>query len=426
LLSENQVPTSYHEFLTSCLMALQQLLGDTLQTKDGVKNTSDVLADCDAVGLYFSAHWCGPCRHFTPALADAYKKMKANGKKFEVVFVSSDRTEDEFKSYYEEHPWNALPYSDRDKKSSLSKKYKVRGIPTLVIVDGKTGETITTDGRTALMEDTNGVKFPWRPPTFWEALGQEFMKSDGDTVEVDEVRKPGVLGLYFSAHWCGPCRSFTPTLIEKYKSIKEAGHPFEIIFVSSDKSMQEFQEYFGTMPWLAIPQGDSRKKELSTLFDVEGIPTFVLVDSETGKVINANGRGAITDPRAEFPWHPKAVNDLSSPEGINEEVSLCVMMEGCTGDVQSSVDAILTTYAKASKAAGDDMLFFTACSSTGAVPQVRKLTELGEAAAMPQLVLLDIPSEGGYYVNPPGEVTAESVKSFVASYRAGELKRQQM
>ena len=37
------------------------------------------------------------------------------------------------------------------------------------------------------------------------------------------------------------------------------------------------------MPWLAIPQGDKRKGLLSNLFEVEGIPTFVLIDGATGE-----------------------------------------------------------------------------------------------------------------------------------------------
>jgi nucleoredoxin len=32
-------------------------------------------------------------------------------------------------------PWKALPYADRERKGALSKKFKVSGIPTLVILD---------------------------------------------------------------------------------------------------------------------------------------------------------------------------------------------------------------------------------------------------------------------------------------------------
>jgi len=37
-------------------MALE-LIGDQILTKDGLKPRAEVLGDCDAVGLYFSASW---------------------------------------------------------------------------------------------------------------------------------------------------------------------------------------------------------------------------------------------------------------------------------------------------------------------------------------------------------------------------------
>merc|ERR1712007_1340 len=33
-------------------------------------------------------------------------------------------------------PWLALPYADRERKESLSSKFKVQGIPTVEILDG--------------------------------------------------------------------------------------------------------------------------------------------------------------------------------------------------------------------------------------------------------------------------------------------------
>ena len=41
--------------------------------------------------------------------------LKAKG--LEVVFVSSDRTEEDFKGYFGEMPWLALDYSDRKLKA---------------------------------------------------------------------------------------------------------------------------------------------------------------------------------------------------------------------------------------------------------------------------------------------------------------------
>jgi len=70
-----------------------------------------------SAGLYFSAHWCPPCRGFTPELAKFYNEMKKKvGDKLEIVFISSDRSEADWKGYFAEMPWLALPFSARDIK----------------------------------------------------------------------------------------------------------------------------------------------------------------------------------------------------------------------------------------------------------------------------------------------------------------------
>lgn len=408
------------------------LFGDSLDTSEGKSvATSEALANKKAVGIYFSAHWCPPCRGFTPKLAQAYTKdLKALG--MEVVFVSSDRDEDAFNSYHRgEQPWLALPYARRDLKGTLSKKFKVSGIPTFVILDGATGELITKDGRAAFSEDPTGKDFPWKPPTLFDALGTEFLAgTDGDTVELAEVQASSkYIGLYFSAHWCPPCKQFTPVLAKAYKDhLKDKG--LEIIFVSSDRDQNQFIEYFGEMPWLAIPNGDKRKAKLDKIFEVEGIPTLVIVDAKTGATITTDARGSVgSDPKGEeFPWFPKALNNLSAGEGVgglNEETSLCVLLDACSDEVKAAAKAVLEPIAEASKAAGVEMGFFYAPTAEGPVDQVRKLTKL-PAAGKPKMVILDIPDNGGYYVSPAEEVTADTVEGFLSAYKANGLERQQL
>ena len=69
---------------------------------------------------------CPPCRGFTPALATSYTIIVAKGKSFEIVFVSSDRDEASFQSYFAEMPWLALPFADRETKQALSDKFGVQ------------------------------------------------------------------------------------------------------------------------------------------------------------------------------------------------------------------------------------------------------------------------------------------------------------
>jgi len=200
--------------------------------KAGVELPASQLASTDVVGLYFSAHWCPPCRGFTPKLAETYKQVVAAGKSFEIVFVSSDKNVEAFNEYAAEQPWAHLAFEHRDAKARLSKKYKVSGIPALILLDGKTGKKITKDGRSALSSDPKGEKFPWIPPTISEAIGSKLVKADGTEVDAGEALKGKTYGVYFSAHWCGPCKGFTPKLAAAYKTLKARGDDFEVVFVS--------------------------------------------------------------------------------------------------------------------------------------------------------------------------------------------------
>ena len=55
--------------------------------------------------------------------------------------------------------------------------------------------------------------------------------------------KSGMVTLYFSASWCPPCQKFTPILTEFYNAAKEAKCGFEVVFVSSDRGTEEFEQY---------------------------------------------------------------------------------------------------------------------------------------------------------------------------------------
>ena len=55
-----------------------------------------------------------------------------------------------------------------------------------------------------------------------------------------------VLMFYFSAHWCGPCKAFTPTLRRWYQR-HAAAQQVEVVFVSNDHDETEFNSYFASM-----------------------------------------------------------------------------------------------------------------------------------------------------------------------------------
>lgn len=140
--------------------SLQKTFGARLKTAAGADVSSAVLSG-KLVAIYFSAHWCPPCRQFTPILVDTYTRLKSQGKPFEVVFVSFDDSEAEMYEYMREArmPWYALP-PDSSAADRLRSKFSVTGIPTLVVVD-QNGNTVSTSARAEVMAERERVWNSW-------------------------------------------------------------------------------------------------------------------------------------------------------------------------------------------------------------------------------------------------------------------------
>ena len=137
---------------------LEELFPGPILDANGKEVSKDVLAG-KTVGIYFSAHWCPPCRSFTPNLVKFRDKNKKN---FEVVFVSSDRSPDAQMDYMKETgmKWFTLPHRS-DAANALAKKFEVRGIPALIIVS-EDGKTITKNGRGDVSSNPKGALKSWQ------------------------------------------------------------------------------------------------------------------------------------------------------------------------------------------------------------------------------------------------------------------------
>jgi len=102
----------------------------------------------------------------------------------------------------------------------------------------------------------------------------------------EELAPKQIYGLYFSAHWCPPCRKFTPQLVAYYNQIAHDHPEFEIIFVSADKSAEDMATYMreSGMPWPAIEYGKLANVPALQKYAGKGIPDLVVVDA-SGKVL---------------------------------------------------------------------------------------------------------------------------------------------
>jgi hypothetical protein len=154
-----------------------------------------------------------------------------------------------------------------------------------------------------------------------------------------------------------PDRGFTPKLVETYNTMKAKEIPFEIIFVSSDNSEEQFTEYWGEMPWLAIPFEDKRCSKLSEFFEVQGIPMLAIVDPKNGNVITTNGRGAVSsDPEGnEFPWHPKPLMNVEEAgDVINDVACFLYLDDHVTEENKGALERVASQYIDTWKAEGKE------------------------------------------------------------------------
>jgi len=126
------------------------------------------------------------------------------------------------------------------------------------------------------------------------------------------------------------------------KKIKSDGKDFEVIFCSWDKEESNWKEYFQTMPWLALPYGDKRIKELQNRYNVSGIPTLIIIDPLNNITIAKEGRDMVaSDPEGNyFPWEPRACYSQEALEACIDNKTCCIFYD--TTQNQESITAFTT------------------------------------------------------------------------------------
>jgi thiol-disulfide isomerase/thioredoxin len=134
------------------------------------------------------------------------------------------------------------------------------------------------------------------------AIQRWFQSLNNNTLLRNDVAQPiplaDALGgkefvlLYASAHWCPPCRKFTPMLVNWYKTVRQK---VEIVFLSADHDQNGFQSYFSTQPWMAVDFDDDAREQLMAAIHVSGIPRLVVIHADSGKIVEDNAVGKPLD-----------------------------------------------------------------------------------------------------------------------------------
>ena len=130
---------------------MYKLFGEVfLDNKTEVVKDNNEVFDCTLLGVLFTAGWGSPCRLFYKDLINIYNQMNDGEKIFEIIQVSFDAKEEDFKKSISGLPWKFLPLKFSG-INELKKKYNVLTIPKFFPID-KTGKSLSDTGREDLLE----------------------------------------------------------------------------------------------------------------------------------------------------------------------------------------------------------------------------------------------------------------------------------
>uniref|UniRef100_A0A0D9W974 protein-disulfide reductase n=1 Tax=Leersia perrieri TaxID=77586 RepID=A0A0D9W974_9ORYZ len=294
-------------------VSIPQLAGvETLLTSGG-KEVPLSSIEGKKTCLFFSAHWCRPCRKFTPKLLQIYSKLRNTGKNIEIIFVSLDRDEISFLDHFKGIPWLTLPF-DTGLRQKLCMQFDIEHIPALIPLSTNISDGfVVEEDAVKLVEEYGADAYPFGAKRRGELEGRDDSRRQGGNLQellgckerdyvisADGIKTPisdlngKTIGLYFGARWCPPCRIFTKQLKEVYNELKtlRPGN-FQVIFISMDRSEEEFQASLTDMPWLAIPYSDRTVQELNRIFTIKGIPTLLILGPD-GKAFETDGRTIVS------------------------------------------------------------------------------------------------------------------------------------
>lgn len=125
------------------------------------------------------------------------------------------------------------------------------------------------------------------------------INNEQDKINIDNKK---IIGLYFSASWCPPCRKFTPVISTFYEDMVDYYDDIEFVFISSDKSNIEFNEYWDKMSFPALSyEYRDKKEELVKLYDIGPIPALIFIDTN-GNIITKDGKKIIEDSNGNIEY----------------------------------------------------------------------------------------------------------------------------
>ncbi len=119
-----------------------------------------------------------------------------------------------------------------------------------------------------------------RPSRIAALLKGKLVDAEGKPFTNPALDSAQIYVLYFSASWCGPCRKFSPRLIEFVNKVAKDNPRLATVLMSNDKVPDEMLAYMKDekMPWPALPLASLQATPLLLGLAAGSIPHLVVLD----------------------------------------------------------------------------------------------------------------------------------------------------
>ncbi len=121
------------------------------------------------------------------------------------------------------------------------------------------------------------------------------IKEEEQDLDDNTFLRYNVIGILFTGSWVPPAKEFMVKLEELYAEINKTEKIFEIVQIPNEKSEQAYKECLTEKRnWLYLPFNDPFIKTLVEQFNVEFLPTFIIVNRDFF-ILSNNGRKDMID-----------------------------------------------------------------------------------------------------------------------------------
>ncbi len=121
-------------------------------------------------------------------------------------------------------------------------------------------------------------------------FNEKLTDAEGKPVKFDNYTQAKYTLVYFSAHWCSPCRAFTPELVKFFEANNKKGK-LQVILASSDQTKEDMEKYMKSakMPWGGFLEKGADIGDIGD--EITGIPRYRVFDKNGHVVLYSNDHG---------------------------------------------------------------------------------------------------------------------------------------